>query len=68
MDHQYIRIFHKDGRRKDIIDLGIQISKLEFCGESGHYVALVAPQELRVHSTLLVNYLSQKLMEALRIK
>lgn len=48
MDNQFVRIFHKDGRRKDIVDLGCQIVKLSFCEKSGHYVALVPPQELRV--------------------
>ena len=53
-DSQFIRIFHKDGRRKDIVDLGTQIIKLEYSCQSGHYIALVSPQELRVFLLLLI--------------
>ena len=48
MDNQFVRIFYKDGRRKDIIDLGVSVFKLDYCVQSGHYTALVLPQELRV--------------------
>jgi len=54
-DKQFIRVFHKDGRRKDIIDCGESITKLILCVHSHQYVSLCGNEELKVMCNFSAN-------------
>ena len=53
VDCQFVRIFHKDGRRKDIIDSGGLIKELVVCNHSNQYVSLVSQHEMKVNEIIM---------------
>nr|CAB3258861.1 WD repeat-containing protein KIAA1875-like [Phallusia mammillata] len=51
LDNQFVRVFHKDGRRKDIVDLGESINKIIFTNHSQQYVGLWNNEEIKLFSS-----------------
>nr|XP_039256457.1 WD repeat-containing protein 97-like isoform X1 [Styela clava] len=48
VDNQFIRVFYRDGRRKDIIDPGDQIVDMIRSSKSNQYIALTSDQQMKL--------------------
>uniref|UniRef100_H2Y1R1 Uncharacterized protein n=1 Tax=Ciona intestinalis TaxID=7719 RepID=H2Y1R1_CIOIN len=51
VDHQFVRVFHEDGRRKDIIDTGEEIKRIVTCPHSNQYAALNKKDEIKLFTS-----------------
>lgn len=48
VDRQFIRVFYRDGRRKDIVDPGDQINDFVWSSKSNQYIALTSDQQMKI--------------------